>query len=53
MLRKLIKYDFKALSRYLIVIHAMLLITAVLGRLLFVGRATNACAFAYASCILL
>lgn len=38
MLRKLIKYDFKALSRYLIVIHAMLLITAVLGRLLFVGR---------------
>lgn len=38
MLRKLIKYDFKALSRYLIMIHAMLLITAVLGRLLFVGR---------------
>lgn len=38
MLRKLIKYDFKALSHYLIVIHAMLLITAVLGRLLFVGR---------------
>lgn len=38
MLRKLIKYDFKALSRYLIVIHAMLLIIAVLGRLLFVGR---------------
>ena len=38
MLGKLIKYDFKALSRYLIVIHAMLLITAVLGRLLFVGR---------------
>lgn len=38
MLGKLIKYDFKALSRYLIVIHGMLLITAVLGRLLFVGR---------------
>ena len=32
------KYDFKALNHYLIVIHAMLLITAVLGRFLFVGR---------------
>lgn len=38
MLGKLIKYDFKALNRYLIVIHGMLLITAVLGRLLFVRR---------------
>lgn len=38
MLGKLIKYDFKALNRYLIVIHGMLLITAVLGRILFVGR---------------
>lgn len=38
MLGKLIKYDFKALSRYLILIHGMLLITAVLGRFLFIGR---------------
>lgn len=38
MLGKLVKYDFKALNRYLIVIHGMLLITAVLGRLFFVGR---------------
>lgn len=38
MLGKLIKYDFKALNRYLIVIHGMLLITAAIGRFLFVGR---------------
>lgn len=38
MLGKLIKYDFKALNRYLIVIHGMLLITAAMGRFLFVGR---------------
>lgn len=38
MLGKLMKYDFKALSRYLILIHAMLLITAALGRFLFIGR---------------
>ncbi len=38
MLGKLMKYDFKALNHYLIVIHAMLLITAALGRFLFVGR---------------
>ncbi len=38
MLGKLIKYDFKALNRYLLVIHGMLLITALLGRFLFIGR---------------
>lgn len=38
MLGKLIKYDFKALNRYLIVIHAMLLVTAIMGRFLFVKR---------------
>ena len=38
MLGKLIKYDFKALNRYLIAIHIMLLITAALGRFLFVER---------------
>ncbi len=38
MLGKLIKYDFKALSRYLIVIHAMLLAVAIMGRFLFVKR---------------
>lgn len=38
MLGKLIKYDFKALSRYLIAIHIMLLVTAALGRFLFIGR---------------
>ena len=38
MLGKLIRYDFKALSRYLILIHIMLLITAALGRFLFIGK---------------
>lgn len=38
MLGKLIKYDFKALSRFLVVIHIMLLVTAALGRVLVVGR---------------
>lgn len=38
MLGKLIKYDFKALNRYLIAIHIMLLLTAVLGRFLFIER---------------
>ena len=38
MLGKLIKYDFKALNRSLIAIHIMLLITAALGRFLFVER---------------
>lgn len=38
MLTKLIKYDFKSLNRYLIAIHIMLLIVAVLGRFTFVGR---------------
>ncbi|MDO4313582.1 MAG: hypothetical protein Q4C52_10910 [Eubacteriales bacterium] len=37
MLAKLIKYDFKALNRFLIIIHIMLLIMAVLGRVTFVG----------------
>lgn len=41
MLGKLIKYDFKALSRYLVVIHIMLLITAALGRFLFIERMTQ------------
>lgn len=36
MLAKLLKYDFKSLSRYLIVIHGMLLIAAVLGRVFLV-----------------
>lgn len=38
MLGKLIKYDFKALNRYLIAIHAMLLVTAAIGRFLFIKR---------------
>lgn len=38
MLIKLIKYDFKALNRFLIMIHIMLLITALLGRVVFVDR---------------
>lgn len=38
MLNKLIKYDFKAMNRYLIPVHIMLLITALLGRVLFVDR---------------
>lgn len=36
MLAKLIKYDMKALSRYLVVIHVMLLAAAVLGRVFLV-----------------
>lgn len=39
MLGRLIKYDFKALNRFLIVIHGMLLISALLGRILVTGRA--------------
>lgn len=35
------KYDFKALNRYLIVIHLMLLVTAALGRFVFIGRAVK------------
>lgn len=38
MLAKLIKYDLKSLNRFLIIIHIMLLVTAVLGRVLVVGR---------------
>lgn len=38
MLAKLMKYDFKSLSRYLIVIHAMLLVAALLGRVLVINR---------------
>lgn len=37
MLGKLMKYDMKALSRYLVVIHVMLLAAAVLGRVFLVN----------------
>lgn len=38
MLGKLIKYDMKALNRFLIVIHGFLLLSAVLGRFLLTDR---------------
>lgn len=37
MLGKLIKYDLKAMNRYLVVIHLMLLITALIGRFVAVS----------------
>ena len=38
MLGKLIKYDFKALNRFLLIIHGFLLISVVLGRIFLTGR---------------
>lgn len=38
MLSKLIKYDMKALNRFLIVMHGFLLLSAILGRFLLTGR---------------
>lgn len=38
MLKRLFKYDIKALNRFLIVIHAFLLISALLGRIFLTGR---------------
>lgn len=41
MLGKLIKYDLKATSRFLIVIHAFLLLIAVFLRIIFIERLAN------------
>lgn len=38
MLGKLIKYDFRSLNRFLIIMHAFLLLSAVFIRVLFTGR---------------
>jgi len=38
MLRKLIKHDFKSLSRYLILLHAFLLIIAFIGRIFVISN---------------
>lgn len=38
MLRRLFKYDIKALNRFLIIIHAFLLISTLLGRIFLTGR---------------
>lgn len=40
MLGKLIKYEFKALNRFLIVVHAFLLLAAILGRFLLTSKIT-------------
>ena len=39
MLRKLIKYDMKALNRFLIIVHAFLILAAILGRIFITSRA--------------
>ena len=41
MLRKLIKYDLKALNRFLIIIHCFLMVFAVLTRFFLTGRITD------------
>lgn len=41
MLRKLIKYDLKALNRFLIIVHAFLILAAILGRIFITSRAGN------------
>lgn len=38
MLGKLIKYDFKALNRFLLIIHGFLMISVILGRIFLTGR---------------
>lgn len=38
MLGKLIKYDLKAVNRFLIIMHAFLLLSAILGRFFLIGR---------------
>lgn len=38
MLGRLLKYDMKSLSRFLVIIHIILLISAVLGRVFLTGR---------------
>ena len=40
MLGKIIKYDMKAMNRFLIIIHAFLLIYAFFIRILITGRLT-------------
>ena len=40
MLGKIIKYDMKAMNRFLIIIHAFLLIYALFIRIMITGRLT-------------